>query len=316
MEIKDIKSNIEKISDNISKVIVGKKNEIELLLIALVCGGHVLIEDNPGMGKTMLANSLARSINTKFSRIQFTPDLLPSDLTGINYYNQKINDFIFREGPIFSNILLADEINRATPRTQSALLESMEERQVTIDNKTYKLDPPFMVVATQNPIETTGTFPLPEAQIDRFLIKLSIGYPDQAESLDILSRFKNLSPMDSLEAVIHKDEIIDMQKVYSSIEVSEDIMKYIVSICEETRKQKNIILGVSPRGSQALLKTSMAKAVFSGRSFVIPDDVKGMCKNVLAHRMIANSMDTVNRSIEEIIEKILSNVEVPTEKGI
>ncbi len=316
METDKIKDKVEKISENISRVIVGKKKEIELLLIALVCGGHVLIEDNPGMGKTMLANTLAKSINSHFQRIQFTPDLLPSDLTGINYYNQKMNEFVFKPGPVFSNIILADEINRATPRTQSALLESMEEKQVTIDNVTHRLELPFMVIATQNPIETTGTFPLPEAQLDRFLIKLSIGYPDLAESVDILTRFKNSSPLETIGPVAEKGDILEMQREYSNVEVHNDILEYIVNICEETRKHKDVLLGVSPRASQALLKTVMAKAAISGRSFVVPDDVKYMCKNVLAHRMILKGMETIRGGVNEVLDKILDKVEVPTEKGI
>jgi MoxR-like ATPase len=316
MDIMKIKNLIEKISENISKVIVGKIKEIDLLLIALMCGGHVLIEDNPGMGKTMLANTLAKSIDAKFTRIQFTPDLLPSDLTGINYYNQKMNEFIFRQGPLFSNIVLADEINRATPRTQSALLECMEEKQITIDNNTYKLDQPFMVVATQNPIETTGTFPLPEAQLDRFLIKLSIGYPETDESLSILERFKYKSPLDSICPVVAKEDIIGIQLSYNSVNVDKDILSYIVAICEETRRDRDILVGVSPRGSQALLKTAMAHAVISGRNFVIPDDVKYLCRNVLAHRMILKGIDTYKGGIFSILDNILGRVEVPTEKGI
>ena len=316
MEICDIKKISERISENISRVIVGKKNEIELLQIALICSGHVLIEDNPGMGKTMIANTLAKSIQAKFTRIQFTPDLLPSDLTGINYYSQKSNDFIFREGPLFSNIVLADEINRATPRTQSALLECMEEKKVTIDNMTHKLDLPFMVIATQNPIETTGTFPLPEAQLDRFLIKMSIGYPSTDESFDILERFKDMSPLESIGPVVNKEDIREIQKTYSSVSVDKDILRYIVTICEETRKDRDILIGVSPRGSQALLKTAMARAVISGRSYVIPDDVKYMCRNTLSHRMILKGTETYKGGISVILDNILGRVEVPTEKGI
>lgn len=316
MTAESIRSKAEAIRDNIGKVIVGKKNEIELLLTALISGGHVLIEDNPGMGKTMLANSLARSISAGFSRIQFTPDLLPSDLTGINYFNQKQNEFVFRKGPLFSNIILADEINRATPRTQSALLESMEEKQITIDNTTYKLEPPYMVIATQNPIEITGTFPLPEAQLDRFLIKISIGYPDTEEAYNILERFKSGSPLDTITPAASKDDVLEMQKYYNTIRVHTDIFKYIVSICEATRKHKDILMGASPRGSQALLKTAMARAVIKGRDYVTPDDVKYMSMSVLPHRMIPSGMESVKGGTAEIVKEILSKVEAPTEKDI
>ncbi len=316
MTTESIQKTAQVISDNIRKVIVGKKNEIELLLIALISGGHILIEDNPGMGKTMLANSLARSISAGFSRIQFTPDLLPSDLTGINYFNQKQNEFVFRKGPLFSNIILADEINRATPRTQSALLESMEEKQITIDNSTYKLELPYMVIATQNPVEITGTFPLPEAQLDRFLMKISIGYPDTQEAYSILERFKRESPLDNITPVATKEEVLLMQKSYSMVEVHPDILKYIVSICEATRKHKDILMGASPRGSQALLKTAMARAAISGRDFVTSDDVKYMSLSVLPHRMIPSGMESVKGGTREILKDILLKVEAPTEKDI
>jgi len=314
MELKNIQQMAQRIKDNIQKVIVGKDEVIDLLLISLIASGHVLIEDVPGMGKTLLAKAMAKSLSCSFKRIQFTPDLLPSDLTGIHYFNQKLSEFQFRPGPIFCNILLADEINRATPRTQSSLLESMEERQVTIDGETMKLQRPFMVLATQNPVEIQGTFPLPEAQLDRFLIKVKMGYPTRQEGIDILKRFKGADPLQDIKSVVDQDEVVQAQKNYSKVHVSEDILDYILAIVEKTRTHSDVILGVSPRGSQALLKAVQVYAILQGREYVIPDDVKAMAKPVLAHRLILRSASRIKESQgDRIIDQILKEVTVPTE---
>lgn len=317
MNFEQIKILAQKVKDNVSKVIVGKGEVIDQLLIALIASGNVLLEDVPGMGKTMLAKSMALSLNCTFKRIQFTPDLLPSDLTGINYYNQKSGEFEFRPGPIFTNILLADEINRATPRTQSSLLECMEERQVTVDGDTRKLNSPFMVIATQNPVETQGTFPLPEAQLDRFLLKVKMGYPTTAEGVEILRRFKEANPLVDIQPVVDKEDIVAAQKSYSKVYVSDDMLEYIVKIAERTRQHNDVILGVSPRGSQALLKTAQVHAILQGRDFVTPDDIKAMAKPVLAHRIVMKNVMGVRGSrAEDIIDQILKEVEVPAEESL
>jgi MoxR-like ATPase len=310
-----LKQFADKLTENIEKVIVGKKEIIVQLLISLICGGHVLLEDVPGTGKTLLAKTLSQSLALQFSRVQFTPDLLPTDITGIHYYNQKQGEFVFRKGPIFTNILLADEINRATPRTQSALLECMEERQVSIDGETHVLDTPFMVIATQNPIEILGTFPLPEAQLDRFLMKLYMGYPQTADSIEILKRFQVESPLPSLTAVAGKEELQGVNDIFKNTFVSEDMYAYIVKIVEATRTHADIVLGVSPRGSQALLKTSQALAAVCGRDYVIPDDVKMMAKPVLAHRMVTRHVgsDDGKPAGYAILDQILQRIPVPTE---
>ena len=314
MELDGIRNVANKIKENIKKVIVGKDNVIDLLLISLISSGHVLLEDVPGTGKTMLAKSLAKSLDCSFKRVQFTPDLLPSDLSGINYYNQKVGEFEFRPGPIFTNILLADEINRATPRTQSSLLECMEERQVTVDGETRLLDQPFMVIATQNPVETQGTFPLPEAQLDRFLIKVDMGYPDTDEGIEILRRFKENNPLTEIEAVATKEEIIEAQQNYSKVFVSQDMLRYIVRIVEMTRQHGEVTLGVSPRGSQALLKAAQVCAILRGRDFVAPDDIKEMARPVLGHRIILrNVMGKREGQLDAVIEQILKAVPVPSE---
>jgi MoxR-like ATPase len=306
-----------RVKSNIQRVIVGKEDIIDLLLVALISSGHVLLEDVPGMGKTLLAKCLAKSLDCTFKRVQFTPDLLPSDLSGINYFNQKIGEFEFRPGPIFTNILLADEINRATPRTQSSLLECMEERQVTIDGETMKLQQPFMVIATQNPIEIQGTFPLPEAQLDRFLLKVQMGYPSTSEGIEILKRFKERNPFDEISPVVSREEIIAAQRDYVNVFVSDDIVRYIVNIVEMTRKHNDVHLGVSPRGSQALLRASQVYAILQGRDYVIPDDVKAMAKPVLRHRMILrNVMASKGGQQDEIIDQILRQVPVPTEERL
>ncbi len=314
MKISTIKETANTIRKSIAKVIVGSEETVNLMIAALLCKGHVLLEDVPGTGKTMLAKSLAKSLKSKFSRIQFTPDLLPFDITGMNIYNQSSNVFEFREGPVFTNILLADEINRATPRTQSALLECMEERQVTIDNHTYKLEEPFIVLATQNPIDTSGTFPLPEAQLDRFIIKTKMGYPNIADSLKILDRFIKEDPLENLKSVIDKEEIIQAQESVKNVVVSEPIREYIANIIEETRKLEDVMLGVSPRGLIALLRVSQATAAIDGRDYVIPDDVKKVAVPVLAHRIICSSVYQSNDDpAESAILRALSNVKVPTE---
>jgi len=313
----DIKSLCDRFRSNIQKVIIGKDEIIDLMFISLICSGHVLIEDVPGMGKTLLAKTMAQSLSCVFKRVQFTPDLLPGDLTGINYYNQKLCEFQLKKGPVFCNILLADEINRATPRTQSSLLECMEEHQVTIEGETYPLSQPFMVIATQNPVEIQGTFPLPEAQLDRFLVKLKMNYPSKEEGIQILKRFKENNPIETIESIADVNEILEARKYYTQVYTSDDILYYIMSIVEKTRNHDEIILGVSPRGSQALLKTVQVHAIIKGRDYVIPDDVKAMAKSVLCHRLVLKNASRVKKvQNENIIEQILKEVPVPSENII
>lgn len=301
------------ISDNIKNVIVGKLDVSDMILTALIAGGHVLLEDVPGTGKTMIAKSFAKSIDAAFSRIQFTPDLLPSDITGINYYNQKMGDFTFRKGPIFSNIVLADEINRATPRTQSALLECMEERQVTVDGESYPLNMPFIVIATQNPIETAGTYQLPEAQLDRFLLKISMGYPDKQEELAILNRFKGSNPFDTLKNVCDGQDIQKMCAEAKNVFVHESIMNYIIDIVVKTREHENIAIGVSPRGTLNMVNAVRAYAYIKGRQYVTPEDVKKLAVCVFAHRLVLKHGMTRQDNRQTIIKDILDTVVVPTE---
>ncbi|WP_028548406.1 AAA family ATPase [Paenibacillus sp. UNC451MF] len=314
MQLTQIQTLAQTLSANVSNVIVGKEDVIEKLLIAIIASGHILLEDVPGTGKTLLAKAMAKSLHCSFKRIQFTPDLLPSDLSGINYYNQKQSEFEFRPGPLFTNILLADEINRATPRTQSSLLECMEERQVSIDGETRVLEGPFLVIATQNPVENQGTFPLPEAQLDRFLFKVKMGYPTTEEGLHILKRFKDGNPLDQITSVAEADTIIAAQQHYSKVAISDEVLFYLLKIVERTRTHSEVATGVSPRGSQALLKASQVHAILRGRDFVTPDDVKRMAKPVLAHRiMVKGSYRARYEAAESIIDSILQEVTVPTE---
>lgn len=307
----------QRIKGNIQKVIVGKSSSIDLLLIALFCKGHVLVEDVPGTGKTLLVKSLAASVDCTSKRIQFTPDLLPSDITGINFFNMKTSEFEFVEGPVFSNLLIADEINRATPKTQSGLLECMEEKQATIDGKTYKLASPFMVVATQNPVENMGVFPLPEAQLDRFIIKMSMEYPSHEEGVGILERFCVSSPLTDLKSVATGDEINAAQEALAKVYVHKDIMSYIVAIAEATRKFDNVILGVSPRGTQALMSVAKGFAAIDNRDYVIPDDVKKAAIPALTHRIIlTGSAKLKTNAAENIIKEIIGQLPVPTETAL
>ena len=310
----DITQVYTKIKENIGKVIVGKEDTIDMLLVSMLCGGHVLLEDVPGTGKTMLIKSLAASVGCDFKRIQFTPDLLPSDITGINFFNMKKSEFEFVPGPIFANIVLADEINRATPKTQSGLLECMEEGQTTIDGKTYRLAAPFMVIATQNPVENMGTFPLPEAQLDRFLMKGSMEYPDHKEGVDILARFDKASPLQTLQPVVTQQELCRAIEELPQIYVCRELMSYITNIVEKTRKYPKVILGVSPRGALSLMRAAKGYAAISGRNYVIPDDVKRAAHPVLDHRiMLENSMRIHKNAAYNVIEDILGSVTVPTE---
>ncbi len=299
--------------ENINSVIVGKGHIVDMLLAAVIASGHILLEDVPGTGKTMLAKTFAKSLSGVFQRIQFTPDLLPSDVTGINYYNMKEGEFVFRKGPVFGNVVLADEINRATPRTQSSLLECMEERQVTIDGVTRKLEEPFVVIATQNPIETAGTFPLPEAQLDRFMFKLSMGYPDKEEELEIINRFMQVNPLDNIEAVCTPQDIVEMQKEAKGIYVHSAIKEYIVSLADATRHLGNVSIGVSPRGSLVMLNAARAYAYVNGRTFVTPEDVQLLAQAVFAHRLVISGSAGSSDAARAAVSRILSQVSVPTE---
>ncbi len=301
-----------RIIDNASHVIVGKTSVIELAVATLIAQGHMLVEDVPGVGKTMLAKSLATSIGCSFKRIQFTPDLLPSDVTGISVYNQQSGEFQFREGPLMSQVVLADEINRATPKTQSALLEAMEEQQITVDGVTHQLQPPFLVMATQNPIEYEGTFPLPEAQLDRFLMRISLGYPSLEEELAIIEGQEQSHPIDSLEAVANSQDIIGLQEAAKSVYVDRLVRQYIVSLTEATRNHREVSLGASPRASLGLFRTSRALALIQDRDYVIPDDIKMLAPGVIAHRiMLSPSARMRGVQSTDVVEDLLTNVPVP-----
>jgi len=301
-----------RIIENMSQVIVGKQPAMELLLVGLLADGHVLLEDVPGLGKTLIAKSLARSIGGVFKRVQFTPDLLPSDITGFNVYSQKNGSFSFQPGPVMTNILLADEINRTIPRTQSSLLESMEERQVTVDSQTLQLPRPFFVIATQNPIELEGTFPLPEAQLDRFLLKIHLGYPDREEEVFMLERFQEQDPLTALEAVAQPEEVTRLQEARKAIHISRPVREYIADITGATRTHKALRFGTSPRGSLGLMRAGQALAVLRGRDYVLPDDIKYLGAPVLAHRLILRDEERLRgRLAEHILEEVIGQVPVP-----
>jgi len=300
------------IMENMSRVIVGKEIAMELLLIGLLAEGHVLIEDIPGLGKTLIAKSLAKSIGASFKRVQFTPDLLPADITGFNVFDQRSGQFVFQQGPVMTNVLLADEINRTIPRTQSSLLESMEEHQVTVDGKTHSLPHPFFVMATQNPIELEGTFPLPEAQLDRFLLRIRLGYPEQDEEIAILQRFQEEDPLQELSSVVTPSEITHLQRTRRKIHVSRAVKEYMTSLVAATRKSPLLRLGASPRGSLGLMRSGQAFAALQGRNYVLPDDIKFLAVPVLAHRLILKEEERLRgTSQEDVVNQILNQVSVP-----
>ncbi len=310
--VQDLASAVQRVVGNVERVIVGKAEPVAFSLIAVICRGHVLIEDVPGVGKTVLTKAIARSIGCTFKRIQFTPDLLPSDVTGVSIYNQKTGNFEFRSGPIMAQIVLADEVNRATPKTQSALLEAMEEAQVTVDGATYRLPEPFMVMATQNPIEYEGTFPLPEAQLDRFMMNIKLGYPRPGDEVNILDSHQHHHPLEDLAQIMTAEELVQIQQQVRAIHVDASIREYIVAISNATRNHQHIYLGASPRGSLALFRAAQALAAMRGRSYVIPDDIKLLAKPTLAHRIILTPAARV-RSITSVavLDEILQSVPVP-----
>jgi len=303
---------VERVIGNVEKVIIGKRNEIQLTLLALLCEGHILIEDVPGVGKTMLARAIAKSIGCTFRRLQFTPDMLPSDVTGVSVYNQKTGEFEFRPGPVMAQIVLTDEINRATPKTQSALLEAMEERQITVDGITYRMARPFLVLATQNPIEYEGTFPLPEAQVDRFMMRISLGYPSPRDEMAMLDLQREIHPIETIGQVIGADELLAAQEAVKQIYVDDLIKEYIVSLVTATRRHPDVYLGASPRASLALYKTGRARAAVLGRDYVIPDDIKALAEPTLAHRLIISPSARIkNVDPRAVVEETLNSVPVP-----
>jgi MoxR-like ATPase len=302
----------DRIVQSVGQVILGKRNEVRLTVLGLLSQGHILIEDIPGVGKTMMAKALSRSIGCTFSRIQFTPDMLPSDVTGVSLFNQKTREFEFRAGPIMAQIVLADEINRATPKTQAALLEAMEEKQITVDGTTYKLDEPFLILATQNPIEYEGTFPLPEAQLDRFLLRIQLGYPSPAEELTVLSAQQYQHPINNMYQVVSVQELLAAQQAIREIYVADDIKRYIIDLVNATRQHPDVYLGSSPRGSLALFHTSQARAAMAGRDYVIPDDVKALAEVTLAHRIIVGPAARIKDiSSRTIVQDILATTPIP-----
>ena len=313
-EIRQVQEATRAVRQSVGRVIVGKEEVIDLLMVALLCEGHVLFEDVPGIGKTTLAKSLARSLGCSFQRIQFTPDLLPSDIIGITFFNQKRGDFEFRPGPLLSQVVLADEINRATPRTQSALLEAMEERQISVERETIALPRPFIVIATQNPVELEGTFPLPEAQLDRFLMRLRLDYPSHSEERLILQRFRENQPLQDVHPVLSAERLKELQGMIRRVRVDPGIEMYIVDLVRATRNHNGVELGVSPRGTLALYRASQAHAAISGRAYVIPDDVKLLARPLLSHRILATSSARLHgRMMEQIIDDVLHSVAVPVE---
>lgn len=302
----------ERVAQSVGQVIIGKRNEVRLAVLGLLCRGHILLEDIPGVGKTMMARSLSKALGCTFNRIQFTPDMLPSDITGVSIFNPKTREFEFRAGPIMAQIVLADEINRATPKTQAALLEAMEEGQITVDGVTYTLNNPFMILATQNPIEYEGTFPLPEAQLDRFLIRIQMGYPQPAEELTILSAQQYQHPIANLQQVVSLQELLATQQAVREIYVAEEVKQYIINLVTASRKHPDVYLGSSPRGSLALFRTSQTRAAMAGRDYVIPDDVKALAEVTLAHRIIVGPAARIkNISSRTIVQDILSTTPVP-----
>ncbi len=308
----NVQAIAEKVIENVEKVIIGKHEEIKLTLVGLLCRGHLLIEDVPGVGKTMLARSIAKSIGCTFRRIQFTPDMLPSDVTGVSVFNQKTREFEFRPGPVMAQIVLTDEINRATPKTQSALLEAMQEQQVTVDGVTYPIPEPFLVLATQNPIEYEGTFPLPEAQLDRFMMRISLGYPSPEDEIAILDSQQYVHPVETLEQAIDVRELLDAQEKVKEVYVDSLVKEYIVSLVNATRDHPDVYLGASPRGSLALYKTSRARAAILGRDYVIPDDIKALAMTTLAHRLIVSPSARIKEvDPKAVVEETLESVPVP-----
>ncbi len=312
MDIKRFESFRDAVLEPVCSVIVGKREVAQLVLTCFVCSGHVLLEDVPGTGKTMMLRAFSKVLGGKFSRIQFTPDLLPSDLTGIDFYNQKTGEFEFRPGPLFANIVLADEINRATPRTQSSLLEAMEERQISVDGKTYPLEEPFMVMATQNPLESYGTFPLPEAQTDRFFMRLRMGYPDRQEELELIGRPSTAHMINSLQATVTPEDIAYVRENYTQVKFSPVVSGYLMDLVEKTRQDSGFSVGVSTRGAIALYKAAQVTAAFRGRDFVIPEDVKDMAPHVLGHRLSSSSLAS-SRDVQTYLQKLIAAVPVPTE---
>ncbi len=316
MNMTQLQQLTQNLKGNIGKAIMGKDEQIEKILLALYSGGHILLEDIPGTGKTTMAKALARSLDCQFKRVQFTPDLLPSEVTGINFYNQKEQQFQFKPGAIFTNILLADEINRATPRTQSSLLECMEERQCSVDGVTYQMESPFLVIATQNPVEIQGTFPLPEAQLDRFFMKLSLGYPGAEQEKTMLTAYRAENPLAALEPVCSKEQVLEAQQLVSSVKVGDAVAGYMVALAEKSRSHEKIRLGISPRGVMALMRASQAKAAIEGRDFVLPDDVKAVFADVCAHRIICRGyqMGQADAAAKENLADILAKTPAPVER--